>query len=217
MYVYCLYNSYSVLATHFWNSFHAVRSKPTVRTLVLWIKFELYTDFVNEYFKTGVISFRSTWSHMFVGIHVAPSFGVLFIFISITLVSIYFFRDCDFSYTVNHIGGVVDSVLALSAVDRGFEPRSGHTRDYEIGICCFSAKRAALRKKSKDWLTRIQDNVSEWGDMSVYGLVFQWTSTITIQLSLWTSSSFYLKLTCRHDIAGKLELALNSNHSFTVL
>ena len=46
-----------------------------------------------------------------------------------------------------------------SAVDRGFEPRSGHTKDYKIGICCFSAKHVALRSKSKDWLARNQDNV----------------------------------------------------------
>ena len=32
-------------------------------------------------------------------------------------------------------------------VDRGFEPRSGQTKDYEIGMCCFSAKHAALQKK----------------------------------------------------------------------
>ena len=32
------------------------------------------------------------------------------------------------------------SMLASSAVDRGFEPRSGQTKDYEIGICCSSAK-----------------------------------------------------------------------------
>jgi hypothetical protein len=54
------------------------------------------------------------------------------------------------------------SVLASSAVDRGFEPRSGQSKDYKIGNCCFSAKHAALRRKSKDWLTRNQDNVSEW-------------------------------------------------------
>jgi hypothetical protein len=30
-------------------------------------------------------------------------------------------------------------VLTSSAVDRGFEPWSGQTNDYEIGICCFSA------------------------------------------------------------------------------
>ena len=40
------------------------------------------------------------------------------------------------------------SVLASSTVDRGFEPRSGQIKDYKLGICCFSAKHAALRRKS---------------------------------------------------------------------
>jgi hypothetical protein len=31
-----------------------------------------------------------------------------------------------------------------SVVDRGFEPRSGQTKDYKIGICCFAAKNTAL-------------------------------------------------------------------------
>jgi len=44
--------------------------------------------------------------------------------------------------------------------------------DYEIGICCFSAKHAALSRKIKEWLARNQDNVSEWGDMSIRGLLF---------------------------------------------
>jgi hypothetical protein len=35
-----------------------------------------------------------------------------------------------------YISGVMVSVLALSVVDRGFEPRSGQAKDYEIGICC---------------------------------------------------------------------------------
>jgi hypothetical protein len=65
------------------------------------------------------------------------------------------------------------SVLALSVVDRWFEPRSGQTKDYTIGICCFSAKHAALRRKSKDWVTRNQVNVSEWSDMSIHGQLFQ--------------------------------------------
>ena len=65
------------------------------------------------------------------------------------------------------------SVLASSVVDRGFESQSRQTRDYKIGICCFSAKHSALRRKSKDWLVRNQNNVSEWCDMSVCGLLFQ--------------------------------------------
>ena len=62
------------------------------------------------------------------------------------------FPQCILFY--NRIGGVMDSELASSAVNRGFEPRSSQTKDYEIGICCFSAQHAALRRKSKDWLVR---------------------------------------------------------------
>ena len=45
---------------------------------------------------------------------------------------------CISSY--NRIGGVMVNMLASSAVHRGFETRSGQTKDYKIGICCFSAK-----------------------------------------------------------------------------
>jgi len=44
------------------------------------------------------------------------------------------------------------SVLASSVEVRGFEPQSDQTKDNTIGIYCFSAKYAALRTKSKDWL-----------------------------------------------------------------
>ena len=63
-------------------------------------------------------------------------------------------------------------------VDRGFEHRGGPTNDYEFGICCFFAKQAALRKKSKYLLARNQNNVSEWGDMSIRRLLFQCGSTM---------------------------------------
>jgi hypothetical protein len=36
-----------------------------------------------------------------------------------------------------------------NAVGHAFDPRSGQTKDYKIGICCFSTKHVALRKKSK--------------------------------------------------------------------
>jgi hypothetical protein len=64
-------------------------------------------------------------------------------------------------------------VLASSAVDHGFEPRLGQTKNPKIGMCCFSAKQAALRSKSTDWLARNQNNVSEWSDMSTHRLLFQ--------------------------------------------
>jgi hypothetical protein len=69
----------------------------------------------------------------------------------------------------HRIGGVMVSVLASSAVDSGFEPRSGQTKDYKIGICCFSARHAALRRKSKDWLARNRNNVSEWRRLTPLG------------------------------------------------
>jgi hypothetical protein len=50
-------------------------------------------------------------------------------------------------------------------VDRDLEPQSGQSKDYKIVICCFSSRHAALRRRSKDWLYRNHDNVSEWGDM----------------------------------------------------
>ena len=65
------------------------------------------------------------------------------------------------------------SLLVSSVEDLVFErPPSDQTKDYEIGICCFSAKHAALRSKSKDWLARNQNNASEWSDMSTRGLLF---------------------------------------------
>ena len=100
----------------------------------------------------------------------------------------FFFRYTDSDYpfdifklflllkAMHRIGGVIVNVLASSAVDRGFEPQLGQTKDYTIGMRCYSAKHAVLRRKSKDWLARNQDNVSEWGDMSISGLLFQGNS-----------------------------------------
>ena len=76
------------------------------------------------------------------------------------------------------------SVFASSLSGHVLEPRSDQTKDYEIGICCFAAKHAVLRRKSKNRLVRNQNNVSEWSDMSTHGLLFQCASTIKIQLSV---------------------------------
>ena len=40
---------------------------------------------------------------------------------------------------------IIIMVGMLAVVDRGFEPLSDQTKDYIIGICCFSAKHAALK------------------------------------------------------------------------
>ena len=88
-------------------------------------------------------------------------------------------RECIFKQHelfirfVKRICGVMGSVLYSNAVDRGFESQSGQTKDYEIGMCCFSSKHAALRRKTKNWLARNQDNASERDNMSICGLLFQ--------------------------------------------
>jgi len=46
------------------------------------------------------------------------------------------------------------SMSVPSAVDRGFESGSCQTKDHTIGIGCFSAKHAALRRKGKEWLAQ---------------------------------------------------------------
>ena len=51
---------------------------------------------------------------------------------------------------MSRIGGVMVSVLSPSAVDRGFQPLWSQTNDYEIDICCLSAKHTTLRRRNKD-------------------------------------------------------------------
>ena len=87
-------------------------------------------------------------------------------------------------YVSNCISGIKVGVLASNAVDRGCEPQSGQTKVYKIGICCFSAKHRAFRRKSKDWLAPNQNNMSEQSDMSIRRLLFHWVSTVKIQLSV---------------------------------
>jgi len=88
-------------------------------------------------------------------------------------------------YTRHRFGGVIVSVLASTPIDRGFEAWSSQTKYYNIGICCFFAKQAALRTKIKDCMAWNQDNVFRWGNMSIHGLYFQWASTIKIQIGVF--------------------------------
>ena len=86
----------------------------------------------------------------------------------------YIFNLVNLFTTIKTYGTAsMDSVLASSAVDRGFEPRSGQTKDNKIGIGCFSTKYTTLKSKSKDWLAPNHNNVSELGEMSIRGLLFQ--------------------------------------------
>ena len=75
-------------------------------------------------------------------------------------------------FAIVRLRGVMFNVLASSVVDRGFKSRSDQIKDNQIGICCFSTKHAVFRSNSKDWLTRNQDNVFEWSDISAHKLLF---------------------------------------------
>ena len=50
----------------------------------------------------------------------------------------------------NRAGGVMVRKLVSSVVDCGFETWSCQTKDYKMGICCFTAKQVALRKKEQN-------------------------------------------------------------------
>ena len=81
-------------------------------------------------------------------------------------VILFVFIIFDQPYRVhNRIGCVMVNVVASRAVDRGSEPRSCQTKDYKLGIRCFYAKHAALKRKNKDWFAQNQNNVSEQSDM----------------------------------------------------
>jgi hypothetical protein len=62
---------------------------------------------------------------------------------------------------------VIDYDYKLQLPHVWFEPHLGQTKDYKISICCFPTKHAALKRKSNDWSTWNQDNVSKWHNMSI--------------------------------------------------
>jgi hypothetical protein len=80
--------------------------------------------------------------------------------------------EADFIEGNRKFGGM-DSVSALSGVDCRFDPQSYQPKNYAIGICCFSSKLAALKRKSKYLLGRNYDNESEWIYMAICDLLFQ--------------------------------------------
>ena len=81
---------------------------------------------------------------------------------------------------MNCVCVVMANVLASSVIDCGFEPWLGQTKNYKIGICCFSTEHTALRRKNKDWLAWNQDNVSERATCLSADCCF--SDTIKIQL-----------------------------------
>ena len=52
---------------------------------------------------------------------------------------------------MNRVDGVI--IGATRVLDRQFEHQSGQTKDYNICICCISAKHVALIGQNIDWLS----------------------------------------------------------------
>jgi hypothetical protein len=76
--------------------------------------------------------------------------------------------------------------------------RSGQTKDYEIGMCCFSAK-----QEKKQWLVVSESGYCVEVGRHVYPrIVFQWASTIKIQLSTYQFHSLWFDPigTRNHDL-----------------
>ena len=101
---------------------------------------------------------------------------------------------------------------ASCVVDCRFEPWSGQTKDYKICICCFSAKHAAFRSKSKNWLVRNQDNVSEWGDISLsvdccFSEYRVDLTIISLKINLFSPYTYYLN----KEIHQRYPLKITSN------
>lgn len=54
---------------------------------------------------------------------------------------------------MNHVGGVMVSILVSNAVDREFDSRSGQTQDYEMVIRCFSVMHTEYGERAESgWL-----------------------------------------------------------------
>jgi hypothetical protein len=71
---------------------------------------------------------------------------------NLSLICIYSFTQRCASrhgYVEPHRCRNIGSLFVSSAVDRGFEPRSGQTKDNEIGIFCISAKHQLKEKEQR--------------------------------------------------------------------
>jgi hypothetical protein len=99
-------------------------------------------------------------------------------------------------------------MLASSVVDRGYKHRSGPTKDYKIVICCFFAKHAALRRKSKDWeqvnFQRDDDEVRFVLDQHAeldFIVLAHWNNSLRVDMSLHSETLFWLRAD-RQNYAG---------------
>ena len=62
-------------------------------------------------------------------------------------------------------------------------PRLGQPKDIKF-VFAASPVNHIIKSNSKDWLAQNQDNVYEWRELSICRLLFQWASTIIIEISV---------------------------------
>ena len=92
------------------------------------------------------------------------SFSFLMIYSTMSvLIAIHCFKVRPFSQFLSSCQFLQEILLCYGYRAR-VEPRSDQTKEYKLGICCFSVKHIAFRRKSKYWLAQNQDSMSEWGD-----------------------------------------------------
>jgi hypothetical protein len=121
----------------------------------------------------------------------------------------------------NHIICFIISMVTFSAVDRSWVRSTvGQTKDYIIGICCFSAKHTSLKERAKKcWLVI---RIMCASVATCHSLLFQWARTILIQVSMMVYYKASIIVISWNVICSQLEiakkkysLALNSNHYLT--
>jgi hypothetical protein len=67
---------------------------------------------------------------------------------------------------------MIEHILVLHRLTVDFGPDQVKPKIMKL-VFVASPLTPALRRKNKDWLARNQDNVSEWGDMSIHGLLLR--------------------------------------------
>ena len=72
-----------------------------------------------------------------------------------------------------HTRAAMISALTSSAVDCGFEPCRVKPKAIKLLFVASPLCRATLMRRSKNWVTRNQDNMSGWGNMYIRGLLFR--------------------------------------------
>jgi hypothetical protein len=94
----------------------------------------------------------------------------MLLFIVLSFVLYFWNTETWHIFSENRIGGVIVSMLAASVIYRGFAPRLCQAKDYEIGICCFSArsiKEKELVGSESEYCVRVERHVYPWTFVSV--------------------------------------------------